>query len=96
MYQLAARTKPGYDPTLYSIEWATVVTNHLKKQLSEIALPTTAKGFNIKITFKSVLAETDTRERWVNRFTYLSASHCCLICFYLTESKSRSSPIVLR
>ncbi|CCM03316.1 uncharacterized protein FIBRA_05444 [Fibroporia radiculosa] len=65
------RNKPGYNPTQYSLEWANVVTSYMKKQLSEIALPSAPRpGLNIKQTFKSVLADTDSRERWISRFTY--------------------------
>ncbi|KZT00461.1 uncharacterized protein LAESUDRAFT_666096 [Laetiporus sulphureus 93-53] len=65
------RNKPGYNPTQYSVEWANVVTGYLKKQLADIALPTAPRpGLNIKQTFKSVLADPDSRERWISRFTY--------------------------
>ena len=43
----------------------------MKKQISEIALPSAPRpGLNIKQTFKGVLADADTRERWISRFTY--------------------------
>ncbi|KAF8995454.1 hypothetical protein BDQ17DRAFT_1430355 [Cyathus striatus] len=65
------RNKPGYNPTQYSVDWANVVTGYMKKQLTEIALPSAPRpGVNIKHTFKSVLADSDTRERWISRFTY--------------------------
>ncbi|KAJ7209594.1 hypothetical protein GGX14DRAFT_630911, partial [Mycena pura] len=65
------RNKPFYNPTQYSIDWANVVTSYLKKQLADIALPSAPRlGLNIKQTFKGVLADTDTRERWISRFTY--------------------------
>ncbi|KAF7301177.1 Med12 domain-containing protein [Mycena indigotica] len=65
------RNKPSYNPTQYSVDWANVVTNYLKKQLADIALPSAPRlGLNIKQTFKGVLADTDTRERWISRFSY--------------------------
>ncbi|KAJ7072521.1 hypothetical protein C8F01DRAFT_1104256 [Mycena amicta] len=67
----AQRNKPSYNPTQYSIDWANVMTNYLKKQLADIALPSAPRlGLNIKQTFKGVLADADTRERWISRFTY--------------------------
>lgn len=43
----------------------------MKKQLSEIALPSAPRpGLNIKQTFKGVLADADSREKWMSRFTY--------------------------
>nr|GAT57732.1 predicted protein [Mycena chlorophos] len=65
------RNKPAYNPTQYSVDWANVMTNYLKKQLADIALPSAPRlGLNIKQTFKGVLADADTRERWISRFTY--------------------------
>ncbi|KAF9268799.1 hypothetical protein L218DRAFT_984144 [Marasmius fiardii PR-910] len=65
------RNKPTYDPTQYSIEWTNVVTSHLRKQLQDIALPSPVRaGVNIKQTFKGVLADTDTRDKWISRFSY--------------------------
>lgn len=43
----------------------------MKKQLADIALPSAPRpGLNIKQTFKSVLGDTETRDRWILRFTY--------------------------
>jgi len=43
----------------------------MKKQLADIALPSAPRaGMNIKQTFKSVLGDTETRDRWISRFTY--------------------------
>ncbi|KAF9070892.1 hypothetical protein BDP27DRAFT_1419656 [Rhodocollybia butyracea] len=65
------RNKPSYNPTQYSIEWTNVVTAHLRKQLMEIALPSAPRaGVNIKQTFKRVLADSETRSKWVSRFSY--------------------------
>ncbi|KAJ7497070.1 hypothetical protein FB451DRAFT_214151 [Mycena latifolia] len=65
------RNKPAYNPTQYSIDWANVVTGYMKKQLADIALPSAPRpGLNIKQTFKGVLADSDTRERWISRFSY--------------------------
>ncbi|KAJ7755754.1 hypothetical protein DFH07DRAFT_490213 [Mycena maculata] len=65
------RNKPSYNPTQYSIDWANVVTSYMKKQLADIALPSAPRpGLNIKQTFKGVLADADTRERWISRFSY--------------------------
>ncbi|KAG7090909.1 hypothetical protein E1B28_009986 [Marasmius oreades] len=65
------RDKPAYDPTQYSIEWTNVVTSHLRKQLQDIALPSPVRAaVNIKQTFKGVLADTETRDKWISRFSY--------------------------
>ncbi|KAF8887702.1 hypothetical protein BD779DRAFT_1672530 [Infundibulicybe gibba] len=65
------RNKPHYDPGQYSIDWANLVTSYMKKQLVDIALPIAARpGLNIKQTFKGVLSDPETRERWISRFTY--------------------------
>ncbi|TRM70308.1 hypothetical protein BD626DRAFT_448794 [Schizophyllum amplum] len=66
------RNKASYDPTKYSYDWAITITGYLKKQLSEIVLPSAPRpGLgNIKQTFKGVLLDEDSRERWVSRFTY--------------------------
>ncbi|KAF5386158.1 hypothetical protein D9615_002361 [Tricholomella constricta] len=65
------RNKPSYNPTQYSIDWANVVTSYMKKQLADIALPSAPRpGLNIKQTFKGVLSDGDTRERWISRFIY--------------------------
>jgi len=65
------RNKSTYNPTQYSVEWANVVTTYLKKQLMEIGLPSAPRpGINIKMTFKGVLSDPDSRERWVGRFSY--------------------------
>ena len=65
------RHKPTYDPTQYSVEWANVVTSHLKKQLGDIILPSAPRPtLNIKSMFRSVLADSETRTRWISKFTY--------------------------
>ncbi|KAH8993017.1 hypothetical protein EDB92DRAFT_1944966 [Lactarius akahatsu] len=65
------RHKPAYDPTQYSVEWANVVTSHLKKQLGDIILPSAPRPtLNIKSMFRSVLADSETRSRWTSKFTY--------------------------
>ncbi|OAX39947.1 hypothetical protein K503DRAFT_781763 [Rhizopogon vinicolor AM-OR11-026] len=65
------RNKPSYNPTQYSIDWAIVVTSYIKKQLADIALPSAPRpGMNIKQTFKGVLFDSESRDRWVSRFTY--------------------------
>ena len=65
------RHKPAYDPTQYSVEWANVVTSHLKKQLGDIILPSAPRPtLNIKSMFRSVLADSETRSRWISKFTY--------------------------
>jgi mediator of RNA polymerase II transcription subunit 12, fungi type len=70
--QLAMRARPNFNPTQYSTEWANVLTSYLKKQLGEITLPVARPGLNVKQTFKGVLNDPDTRERWTNRFSYRS------------------------
>ncbi|KAG1727617.1 hypothetical protein EDB19DRAFT_1897524 [Suillus lakei] len=65
------RNKPSYNPTQYSVDWAIVVTSYIKKQLADIALPSAPRpGMNIKQTFKGVLSDVESRDRWVSRFTY--------------------------
>ncbi|TFY76949.1 hypothetical protein EWM64_g7062 [Hericium alpestre] len=60
-----------YDPTQYSVEWANVITAYLKKQLADIGLPSAPRpGLNIKSTFKGVLSDPETRDRWISRFQY--------------------------
>jgi len=71
IYQAGLRNKPSYNPTQYSVDWANVVTSYIKKQLADIALPSAPRaGMNIKQTFKGVLADADSRTRWISRFTY--------------------------
>ncbi|CAL1707851.1 unnamed protein product [Somion occarium] len=68
------RNKPSlYNPTQYSVDWANVMTSYLKKQLTDIALPMAPRpgfGLNIKQTFKGVLSDPESRERWIFRFSY--------------------------
>src|SRR6266403_413155 len=65
------RHKPTYDPMQYSVEWANVVTSYLKKQLGDIILPSAPRPtLNIKSVFRSVLADSEARARWISRFTY--------------------------
>jgi mediator of RNA polymerase II transcription subunit 12 len=65
------RNRPNYNPAQYSVEWANVVTSYLKKLLAEIALPSAARpGLNIKQTFKGVLNDPETRDKWVSKFCY--------------------------
>ncbi|KAI0769653.1 hypothetical protein BD413DRAFT_627402 [Trametes elegans] len=65
------RNKPSYNPTQYSIEWANVMTSYMKKQLGEIALPSAPRLLaSIKQTFKGVLSDSETRQKWLARFTY--------------------------
>ncbi|TFK74611.1 hypothetical protein BDN72DRAFT_955610 [Pluteus cervinus] len=65
------RNRPTYNPTQYSIDWANLVTSYMKKQLTDIALPSAPRpGLNIKQTFKGVLSDADSRERWISRFSY--------------------------
>lgn len=69
------RNRPNFHPAMYSIEWANVVTSYVKKLLAEIALPSAPRAaLNIKQTFKSILADGDSRDKWVARFTYLCVS----------------------
>lgn len=70
-FQAGLRNRPNYVPTQYSIDWANVVTGYMKKQLTDIALPSAPRaGMNIKQTFKGVLADSESRERWISRFSY--------------------------
>jgi mediator of RNA polymerase II transcription subunit 12 len=65
------RNKPTYVPTQYSVDWANIMTGYMKKQLFDIALPSAPRlALNIKQTFKGVLGDADSRERWMSRFAY--------------------------
>lgn len=65
------RNRPNFHPSMYSIEWANVVTSYIKKLLTDIALPSAPRtGLNIKTTFKSILADPVSRERWLARYSY--------------------------
>ncbi|PPQ98440.1 hypothetical protein CVT24_004119 [Panaeolus cyanescens] len=65
------RNKPNYIPTQYSIDWANVVTVYMRKQLGEINLPSAPRpGVAVKHTFRGIFAETETRDRWMSRFSY--------------------------
>ena len=69
--QAGLRNKPSYNPTQYSVEWANIVTSYLRKQLDFIVLPTAPRpGLTYKHTFKGVLSDAESRERWVSRFSY--------------------------
>lgn len=60
-----------YNPTQYSIEWTNVVTSYLKKQITEVTLPTATRlGISSKSTFRGVFSDNDSRQKWVSRFTY--------------------------
>lgn len=55
----------------YSVDWAIVVTTYLKKQLVEIMLPSAPRlGLSIRQTFRGILGDPETRERWVSKFSY--------------------------
>jgi len=72
------RNRPNYNPAQYSVEWANVVTSYLKKLLAEIALPSAARpGLNIKQTFKGVLNDPETRDKWVSKFCYWFVPAVC-------------------
>jgi mediator of RNA polymerase II transcription subunit 12 len=69
--QAGLRNKPNYIPTQYSVDMAVLVTTYMRKQIAEIALPSAPRpGLNIKQTFKGVLADAESRERWLSRFSY--------------------------
>ncbi|CAE7226860.1 unnamed protein product [Rhizoctonia solani] len=68
---LSAKSRPNYNPAQVGIEWAGMVTAHLKKQLQEIVLPSAPRpGLPIKSTFKSTLTQPDTKANWVSKFAY--------------------------
>ena len=47
------------------------MTGYIRKQLNEIALPIMPRpGLNIKVTFKGVLADPESRKKWLDRFSY--------------------------
>ncbi|KAL4080156.1 hypothetical protein V8B97DRAFT_1914244 [Scleroderma yunnanense] len=65
------RNKPNFNPTQYSVDWTNIMTGYIRKQLGDIALPSAPRpGLNIKQTFKGVLSDSESRERWVLRFRY--------------------------
>ncbi|KZV96289.1 hypothetical protein EXIGLDRAFT_435689 [Exidia glandulosa HHB12029] len=66
------RNRPNFHPAMYSVEWANVVTSYFKKLLDKIALPSAPRAaLNIKQTFNSILANTNAREEWLAKFTYI-------------------------
>ncbi|KAG8882040.1 RNA polymerase II mediator complex subunit [Tulasnella sp. 332] len=70
--QNMARSRSGFKPSQYSVEWAGQVTSYMKKQLKEIVLPRPqmAQTSSLKSTFKSVLSDPESRARWLQKFTY--------------------------
>lgn len=74
LFQAGLRNKSGYDPTNYSREWTNIFTSYLKKQLAPIGPPALRLGLNIKQTFKNLLADPETRAKWVNRFNFWSVN----------------------
>ena len=65
------RNKPNYNPMQYSSDWTNVMTGYIKKQLSDIGLPSAPRaGLNIKQTFKGVFNDPDSRDKWVAKFSY--------------------------
>lgn len=94
---MGLRNKPNYDPTQYSIDWTNVVTSYLKKQLAEIALPSAPRlGLNIKQSFKGVLSDPDSRDRWVSRFTYWLAFKYNTVCVLILVQQSPTASTILR
>ena len=65
-----AKQKTNYDPQEYSIEWANAMITYLRKLLVEVSLPSAPRVATVKQTFKSVLGDTDTRQRWLAKMTY--------------------------
>ena len=78
MYQTGLRNKPTYNPTQYSVEWANIMTGYIRKQLHEISLPAAPRSGNIKVTFKGVLADQESRQKWLSCFTYWYSAFCAL------------------
>ncbi|KAG8908829.1 RNA polymerase II mediator complex subunit [Tulasnella sp. 403] len=73
--QNMSRGRATFNPTQYSVEWANVVTGYLKKHLDAISLPRaqTGQSSSIKSTFKSVLSEPESRDKWIHKFSYTLA-----------------------
>ncbi|KAH7339351.1 hypothetical protein B0J17DRAFT_705466 [Rhizoctonia solani] len=68
---LSIKSRPNFNAAQLGIEWAGMVTAHLKKQLQEIVLPSAPRpGLPIKSTFKSTLTQVDTKAKWVSKFAY--------------------------
>ncbi len=90
------RNKPSYNPSQYSVEWTGVVTSYMKKQLADIALPSAPRpGMNIKQTFKGVLADSATRERWILRFSYWYGLFFNTYISLINSIQLEASPVVL-
>jgi mediator of RNA polymerase II transcription subunit 12, fungi type len=66
------RNRSNFDSTPYTIAWTDIFTTYLKKQLGDIVLPraATSQSTAIKSVFKSVLAEPESRQKWINKFSY--------------------------
>ncbi|KAF8330831.1 uncharacterized protein EI90DRAFT_3124044 [Cantharellus anzutake] len=65
------RSRPNFNPTQYSIDWANIVTSHLRKLIGEIHLPSAYRpGITIRQSFQGVLTDPESRARWISRFSY--------------------------
>ena len=70
------RSRPNFKPTQYSIDWANIVTTHLKKQLGEVVLPSAYRpGLTIRQSFQGVLGDLESRAKWTARFSYSCVSN---------------------
>lgn len=67
-----SRAKTAFNPSQYSVDWANIVTAYLKKHLSEIVLPRAQNNAvsSIRSTFKSLLSEPESRDKWIHKFSY--------------------------
>jgi len=72
--------KPTYGPMQYGLEWANVITSHLKKQLGDIVLPSAPRPtLNTKSVFRGASADSETGVRRTSQFTYRPCATLFLI-----------------
>jgi hypothetical protein len=75
---------------------AVLMTTYLRKQIAEITLPSAPRpGVNIKQTFRGVLSDFDSRERWMSRFSYWSLLFSSFLNDYPNVSQSSAVANVL-
>ncbi|KAH7096964.1 hypothetical protein BKA62DRAFT_482581 [Auriculariales sp. MPI-PUGE-AT-0066] len=68
---IGMRNRTVFHPHMYSIDLANVVTAYIKKMLNEIGLPNPQRIAAVKLTFKSILGEPETRQKWLSKFAYM-------------------------
>lgn len=70
--QNMSRARTSFNPSQYSIDLATTVTSYLRKHLDLLVLPRaqTVGGTAIRSTFRSLLSEPESRDKWIHKFSY--------------------------